>query len=32
LLGRAGERAGIDNADKCLHRGQAVHCQFLSDS
>jgi hypothetical protein len=25
LLGRTGERAGIDDADKCFHRGEAVH-------
>ncbi len=25
LLGRTGERAGIDDPDKCFHRGEAVH-------
>jgi hypothetical protein len=25
LLGRAGERAGLDDADKCFHRSQAIH-------
>ena len=31
LLSRTGERAGIDNADECLHRSQAVHCQSSQD-
>jgi hypothetical protein len=25
LLGRAGKRAGLDDADKCFHRSQAIH-------
>ena len=28
LLGRTGELAGID-ADKCFHRGEAVHAHAL---
>ena len=31
LLGRAGERAGIDDANKCFHRGEAVHAYSLQE-
>jgi hypothetical protein len=31
LLGRAGERPGIDDADKCFHRGEAVHRYSFSE-
>jgi hypothetical protein len=31
LLGRAGERPGIDDADKRFHRSEAVHAHALRE-